>query len=131
MTTPLAAPGAGRACTLCGETAVVHWLRRLTDDELAVEQQRIQALRDEQLLLSDPALPPPVFPPMPGPDEFTRPVHACAAHGITLDAAALVHTKACTAPAVADLPGCNCTPETTPQLPPEPAPAPLPAGWGT
>lgn len=58
-------------------------------------------------------------------------VFACTDHAITLDLAALVHQPTCTAPNLANLPLCDCTPE------PAPAPEPLmqdvranlPASW--
>ncbi|MFG2722700.1 hypothetical protein ACGFW5_31040 [Streptomyces sp. NPDC048416] len=113
----------GAACTRCGGPAVVHWGRRLTDDEfaayLALEQER----RDRVALLADPQLPTPDFGPMPTPADCTRTIYGCAAHAIGLEAASLVHAKTCTAPP------CNCTPEAAPQPAPKPTPAPLPASW--
>lgn len=118
----------GPTCSLCGGTAVVHWQRRLTSDEVAAAQAIEQARRDEAVILADPQLPPPVFGPLPTCADWTRTVHGCIRHYITMDAAVLVHQAACTAPAEADLPGCNCTPEAA--VPdPEPEPAPMPPGW--
>ncbi|MFE9372261.1 hypothetical protein ACFYM2_21175 [Streptomyces sp. NPDC006711] len=114
---------AGPPCTRCGAPAVVHWGRRLTDDEfvayVALEQER----RDRTTLLADPQLPAPVFGPMPTPADCIRTIYGCADHAIGLDAASLVHAKTCTAPP------CTCTPEPTPAPEPEPAPPPLPASW--
>jgi hypothetical protein len=131
MTTPEPTPAApaGPVCTLCGKKAVVSWQRRLTPAEIAEAQALEQARRDQALLLADPQLPPPDFGPLPGCADWTRIVHGCATHGIEPDAAALIHQGDCTAPQVADLPGCDCTPEPTPQPALEPEPAPLPAGW--
>jgi hypothetical protein len=108
-------------------------LRRLTDDELAAHVSLEQGRRDERLLLADPQLPTPDFGPLPQPEECTRPVFACGAHAINQAAAVLVHTKACTAPNAADLPGCDCTPEPPPKSVPaeEPAPPRLPKHWIT
>ncbi|MGW2920410.1 hypothetical protein ACWDBF_21465 [Streptomyces angustmyceticus] len=130
--TPAEPMAMGPACALCGEPAVVQWRRRLTDDEFTQILKAEQDRRDEAILLADPANPP-VFGPMPQPGDYTTAVYACASHGITLDLAALVHSKTCTAPQVADLPECDCTPEPPP--PPDeefarPAPR-LPEGWHT
>lgn len=132
---PVPAPGpampAGPLCAACSADAVVHWLRRPTDAELAdviaIEKQR----REQLVLLADPQLPAPAFGPLPTADGTTRTVYACATHAISLDAAALIHASTCTAPNDADLPGCDCTPEAWPEPPAEePAAAqPLPAHW--
>lgn len=122
------APG-GPACALCGDAAVVHWQRRLTPDEVAAVQQIEQDRRDQVLLLADPDKPLPEFGPLPDCADYTRAVHGCISHAITLDAAALVHQGACTAPAADGLPGCDCTPEQPPQSDPGDEPAPLPEGW--
>lgn len=125
-------PRSGPACTACGEPAIVHWLRRLTDDELD-EVRRVESdRRAEVLRLADPQLPAPVFPPLPTGADFTRAVYSCGPHAITMDAAALVHASSCTAPNETDLPGCDCTPEPAPEAPVEAAPAaPLPDHWVT
>lgn len=122
-------PAQGPACTLCGGPAVVHWQRRLTADEVAVEQAKEQARRDEITRLADPQQPPPEFGPLPDCADYTAAVHGCIGHAITLNAASLVHQGTCTAPTEADLPGCNCTPEKAPQPDPDPEPVQLPAGW--
>ncbi|MFF4403821.1 hypothetical protein [Streptomyces sp. NPDC001404] len=109
---PAPSPMAGPVCRLCGERAVVHWQRRLTEAEFAahltLEHAAVQA-------------------------EYTTVVFACAAHAITLDAAARVHQATCTAPSARDLPGCDCTPEPAPPPDPEPTAADvaavLPPGW--
>lgn len=66
-----------------------------------------------------------------GDPEAVVPVHACAAHAITLAAAAHVHRADCPAPDPAVLPECGCTPEPLP--PPEPlgtdVMTTLPTGW--
>lgn len=121
---------AAPACARCDAPAVVHWVRRLTDGEfgevLRVEEER----RAEILSLADPQMPPPVFPPLPAGQDFTRTVYACGLHAITLDGAALIHASTCTAPNEADLPGCDCTPEQTPRdLIDEPSGPELPAHW--
>jgi hypothetical protein len=115
----------GPVCAACGAEAVAHWLRRLTDDELAAHVALEQAKRDERLLLADPQLPAPDFGPLPAASECTAPVFACGPHAISLDAAALVHAKTCTAPQETDLPSCDCTPEPAPE--PEPAATATPA----
>lgn len=119
----------GPVCTACGDTAVVHWQRRLTPAEIAVEQAKEQSRRDEAVLLADPALPPPEFGPLPDCTDWTHIVHGCLAHYITRDAAARIHQAACTAPNPAHTPGCDCTPEPLPPAPPEPPAAELPPGW--
>ncbi|MET9222325.1 hypothetical protein ABZX65_26665 [Streptomyces sp. NPDC003300] len=133
MTTPDVQPAplapTGPVCGLCGTPALVHWQRRLTGAEVAEQQAIEQGRRDEVVLLADPALPPPVFPPMPGFEDATRIVHGCIHHAITQDTAALTHQATCTAPTEADLPGCNCTPETAPTPDPEPPTPQLPPGW--
>lgn len=123
------APPAGPACTLCGGPAVVHWQRRLTADEVGDEQAKEQARREQVLALADPDKPLPEFGPLPDCADYTRAVHGCLRHAITLDAASLVHQGACTAPAEADLPGCDCTPEAAPGADPEPPAQELPPGW--
>lgn len=128
---PQPAPvAAGLTCAACDATPLVHWQRRLTDDELAAYIALEQARRDEEVLLADAQQAPPVFGPLPTEADVTRAVHACGQHAISIDAAALIHTKTCSAPNPATLPGCDCTPEPAPA--PEPAPtAPrLPASWG-
>lgn len=123
----------GPACTNCGEPAVVNWRRRLTADELAEHVRAEQDRRDQALLLADPQLPPPVFPPLPTGDDDTRTVYACAGHAITMDGAALIHASSCTAPNEAGMHGCDCAPEPHPDPAPEPAEDPmtarLPAHW--
>lgn len=119
MTEPDAVPAPGAAappqCALCGAAAVVHWLRRLTPDEIAAEQAKEQARRDEATLLADPQQPAPVFGPLPDCLDYTRAVHGCMSHAITADAAAHIHQATCRAPSEGDLPHCNCTPEQPPQ----------------
>ncbi|MFD9564356.1 hypothetical protein [Streptomyces sp. NPDC059994] len=131
MTIPASLEGTGPACALCGIRAVVHWQKRLSDDELDAYIALEQARRDSATELADPAGPPPAFPLLPTAQDCTRLVHGCADHGISLDRAALIHLKACTAPTVADLPGCNCTPEAAPDPEPDPVPVQLPPGWIT
>jgi hypothetical protein len=130
---PEPATSAGPTCSACGDEAVVNWRRRPTSDELAEHVTAEQSRRDQALLLADPQLPAPVFPPLPTSDDTTRTIYSCGAHAITMDAAALIHAATCTAPNEADLPGCNCTPEPLPAPEPEPADAPapsrLPAHW--
>lgn len=127
---PVTAPGP--TCAACTAPAVVHWLRRPTDDEASEVIQAEQRRRDVLRQLSDPQLPPPEFGPLPSADDMTRAVYACAGHAITADAASRVHASSCTAPNDADLPGCDCTPERLPQDPvaEEPGPA-LPDSWVT
>lgn len=135
LASPQPAPAipSGPLCAACGDTAVVHWQRRPTDDELA-EIVRVEKDRREQLLLlADPQLPAPQFPPLPAAETTTRIVHACADHAITLDAASRVHASSCTAPNEADLPDCDCTPEPVPEpefeAAADPASSRLPAHW--
>lgn len=120
----------GPVCAACGAEAVVNWRRRLTDDELAEHIRLEQERRDQVLLLADPQLPAPVFPPLPDGSDDTRTVYACGPHAIHMDAAALIHASSCTAPNETDLPGCDCTPELHPDDAPEP-PNTLPDHWQT
>lgn len=123
---------AGPSCGACGDTAVVNWRRRLTDDELADHVRLEQERRDLAVLLADPQLPPPLFPPLPDGSDDTRTIYACGPHAIHMDAAGLIHAKDCTAPNEGHLPDCDCTPEPAPQPVEEPEPAPnLPAHWQT
>jgi hypothetical protein len=123
---------AGPRCAACSGAAVVHWLRRPTDDEVADAVRVEQDRRAERLLLADPQLPKPEFGPLPTGDGMTRAVYACGPHAITMDAAAHIHASSCTAPNNADLPGCDCTPEPLPYSPvEEEAAAPLPDHWVT
>lgn len=119
------------ACALCGDTARVHWQRRLTPDEVAAEQAKEQARRDLVTKLADPQLSPPEFGPLPDCADWTHIVPACHAHAIHGhdNAAARIHQGTCTAPDPADLPGCNCEPEPLPEPEPEPGPVALPPGW--
>lgn len=119
----------GSGCTLCGATARVQWLRRLTADEVAEQQALEQARRDEILLNADPQLPVPTFPPMPDFADAVRAVYGCVNHAVGQDAAALIHGADCTAPDPKVLPHCNCTPEPAPAPDVDPDPLPLPAGW--
>lgn len=98
------------ACKLCGQPAELQWQRRPTDAELADLDAQETAWRDLILANSDPANPP-VFGPMPDATNTTMPVYACTTHAITGDLAALIHQASCTAPDMAYLPSCNCTPE--------------------
>lgn len=133
---PVASPPAlpsGPVCSACTDPAVVHWLRRPTDDELDDAQRVERERRERSLLLADPQLPEPDFGPLPAADTVTVPVYACPAHAISLDAAARIHQSGCTAPNEADLPGCDCTPEQLPEPEPvhafAPPTSPLPAHW--
>lgn len=114
----------GPVCAACGVSAVVHWQRRLTADEIATQQQIEQDRRDQVALLADPQLPAPVVPPMPDYLDATRIVPACGQHAIDIDSATLIHQATCSAP-----PTCDCTPETPPQPAPEPPTPELPPGW--
>jgi hypothetical protein len=111
----------------------VNWQRRPTEAEVAdvinTEEERRAVLQ----LLADPLLGPPEFGPLPIGDGMTRPVYACAQHAITLDGASLIHQSTCTAPNTDNLPGCDCTPETTAPAPLEQTPAALqlPDHWTT
>lgn len=121
--TVCAAPG-------CGESPVVQWSRRLTDAEFAAILTAEQRRRDAVLLLADPQLPAPVFGPLPVQADCVRAVHACGVHAIDLDAAAQVHGSACTAPDLAHLPACGCTPEPIPVSAPTAVPTvTLATGW--
>lgn len=113
-------------CGACGAPPLVHWQRRLTDDELAAYIGLEQVRREEQVLLADPQQAPPAFGPLPTEADVTRAVHACGQHAIGIDAAALIHTKTCAAP-----PTCTCTPEEPPEPEPLPGPPQLPASWIT
>lgn len=118
-------------CGACTSSAVVQWRRRPTAQEIA-EAVAVEEARREQLLASaDPRLPLPVFGPLPTGEDMIRTVYACAAHGITLDAAARIHMDTCTAPNPALAPGCDCTPEVPVPDPPAAPPVQLPAHWIT
>lgn len=122
----------GPTCDACGDTAVVNWRRRLTDRELAEHVRLEQERREQALLLADPQLPPPAFPPLPTGDDDTRTVYACGPHAITMDGAARIHAADCTAPNEGGEHGCDCTPEPAPKPTPEPEPAlALPDHWQT
>lgn len=101
------------ACNLCGADAVVHWQRRPTADEFSALLASEQAWRDGITALADPASPP-VFPPLPIATDYTIPVYACGNHPITLDLASHIHESTCTAPSTANLPSCDCSPESLP-----------------
>ncbi|MFC8676685.1 hypothetical protein ACFUEN_28870 [Streptomyces griseorubiginosus] len=128
--TPVSLP-AGPICSACASPAIVHWQRRPTDQELDALRQLEEDRRATALLLADPQLPAPVFPPLPTAADTCVAVYACGTHAITMDAAALVHQSSCTAPNDADLPGCDCTPEAHPTGPAaDTAPGPvLPDHW--
>ncbi|MBP5926698.1 hypothetical protein F3K32_42590 [Streptomyces sp. LBUM 1483] len=132
MATPTPEPTpvvVGPACTTCGGAAVVNWLRRPTEAEIAEAIAVEEARRERVRLLADPQLPPPEFGPLPTGEGMTRTVYACAEHAIPLAAAALVHASSCT-PANGV---CACTPETPPPAPVDgstrPSGRPLPANW--
>jgi hypothetical protein len=127
------APAAfGPTCGACGDTAVVNWRRRLTDDELAEHVRLEQERREQAMLLADPQLPAPTFPPLPDGTDDTRTVYACGPHAITMNGAALIHEGSCTAPSDRGEHGCDCTPEPTPKPTPEPEPVlALPDHWQT
>jgi hypothetical protein len=118
------APPPGPTCTACGAPAAVHWQRRLTEAEITQQQAIEQDRRREVALLADPAKPAPIFPPMPDFLDATTVAYGCTQHGISLDAASLIHQSACAAP-----PTCTCTPEAQPEPEPEPEPVQLPPGW--
>lgn len=99
-------------CYNCGEPAVVHWLRRPTEDEVAVqvaieEQRRAEVDAATGMPLSD-------YPPLPTAADMVIAVYACAEHPIHLDLAARVHASDC-APEPHHLPDCNCSPESAPE----------------
>ncbi|MET7944349.1 hypothetical protein [Streptomyces sp. NPDC005302] len=124
---PAPAP-AGPPCGLCGDSALVHWMRRPTDEEYAHYKALEQDRYNQTLLLADPQLPKPVQTPLIPAAEMTVAVYACGPHAITLEDAALIHSSACTAPNETDLPGHDCVAERLPAEPPE-EPGPLPAHW--
>lgn len=110
-------PPAGPACAACGTPAVVQWQRRPTDDELDAIHRLENDRRAHARKLADPQQPEPVYPPLPTGTDTSVAVYACAQHALTLTAAASIHASSCTAPNKADLPGCDCTPETLPAAP--------------
>src|SRR5690348_11195057 len=114
----------------CTTPPLVQWQRRPTSTELdgivTIEQDR----RAQALLLADPQQPAPEFGPLPTAQDTLIPVYGCGQHAIRIGLAALVHASDCTAPNLADLPSCNCTPEPAP--PPQPMHTeaqPLPDHW--
>ncbi|MEU6340295.1 hypothetical protein ABZ883_05000 [Streptomyces sp. NPDC046977] len=118
----------GPACALCGAPALVHWNRRLTDDEYADYERVELSRRAARRFLADPDRPAPTFRPLWDRGDTLHPVHACGKHAITMEAAALIHASSCTAPNEADLPGCDCVPEQPPGEP-ELHKTVLPAHW--
>ncbi|MBM9509981.1 hypothetical protein [Actinacidiphila acididurans] len=116
-------------CGYCGGPSAVHWARRLTADEIAAEQAKEQARRNEATALADPDGPEPIWPPLPDCLDYVHAVYGCLTHYITQDAAAHIHGPGCTAPRPELTPGCDCTPEPLPEPEPEPTPPPLPPGW--
>lgn len=128
-----AAPGRpGPTCHAadCTEPPLVQWQRRLTDHELAVEHAIIRGRQNAAYLMRDTQLPDPVFPPLPGPEDFTTAVYACGEHAIGIDAAARIHQAHCAGPDGDQLPECGCEPEALPG--PDPVvEQQLPAHWGT
>ncbi|MEU5596684.1 hypothetical protein [Streptomyces sp. NPDC020298] len=121
----------GPVCAACGAEAVVHWLRRPMDDELAAVIATERGRREQLMRVADPQLPAPVFGPPPSGDDMTVTVYACSPHAITLEAAAHIHASSCTAPNEVDLPSCDCTPEVRPQEPLEEPVRALPTHWVT
>lgn len=120
----------GPVCGACNAPALVNWRRRLTDAELNHHLHTEKGRRDEILLLADPQLPAPAFPPLPTGDDMTRTIYACGPHAIHMEAAGLIHQATCTAPNEQHLPDCDCTPEPHPEAIEE-TPAQLPAHWQT
>lgn len=127
---PMPPPRTGPLCGACSGRAVAHWQRRLTTAELAAHTSAEQDRRDRVLQQADPQQPAPHFGLLPQENDCTTPVFACAHHAISLDAAARIHRNTCTAPNLAHLPGCDCTPEpAAPPVEPDPAPGTLPNHW--
>lgn len=102
----------------CTNAAAAQWTRRPHADELATFDAAEQSRRDDILIFADPSLPPPTFPPLPTAEDTTVPVFGCSLHAITLDLACRVHQSTCTAPNLASLPACDCTPEPLPPADP-------------
>lgn len=100
-------------CQACPSEAVVHWVRRPTAVELASAIASETSRRDDITLLSDPDNPP-TFSDMPSAPDTVMAVYACVAHSLTLELAAHIHASGCTAPNVATLPNCDCSPEPLP-----------------
>lgn len=120
------------SCNACPEDLVVQWQRRPTDVEVAGLVAAEQERRALVLALADPAMPPPVFGPLPDAEATTIAVFACADHAISLDAAACIHSADCPAPHPDRLLDCGCDPEPHPG--PQPLIAPmtrLPSHWAT
>lgn len=112
---PTQRPGNTCHATGCTTPPLAQWQRRLTDEELAAEHTEIQRRRDVAYLLRDTTLPDPVFPPLPGPADFTRAVYSCGDHAIGIEAAARIHQAHCAGPDCAQLPECDCEPEVLPE----------------
>lgn len=91
-------------CNACGATAVVQWQRRPTEPELADYVAAEQARQTELGL-------PPEQHRLPTAADTVIAVFSCGTHAISVDLSTRVHASNCTAPNVADLPGCDCTPE--------------------
>ncbi|MFE2712225.1 hypothetical protein ACFXKI_09605 [Streptomyces mirabilis] len=110
----------------------MNWQRRLTDDELAEHVSAAEQRREQVVLMADPQLPAPVFPPLPDGSGDTHLLLACSEHAIDKDLAGRIHQKICTAPNEIGRWGCDCTPEPAPVAPVEEiAAAPLPDHWVT
>lgn len=115
----------------CAAAPLVHWTRRLTDDEAARELALEQWRRDGRILLRDTQLPMPDFGPMPDPAQYTYRVDACGKHAIDQDPAAQVHQAHCAQADPDALPGCRCEPEPLPKRTGFGQPQEMPAHWGT
>lgn len=135
MSTPeLAAPPplpSGPVCSHAGCTGrvVAQWRRRPTDGELDAHVALEETRREERLLLADPQLPPPVFPPLPSAEDTVIAVFACARHAIDIDLASRVHAADCRAPHEEHLPVCDCEPEPLPESESVEETVTLPTGW--
>lgn len=75
-------------CPVCGTAAKVQWQRHPTTAEIAA---------------------------FPAGQQLTAvTVYACDTHAISLALASRMHQSTCTAPNLAQLPGCSCTPDPSP-----------------
>jgi hypothetical protein len=96
-------------CGACGSSALVGWIRRPTESELAaIPVQHGGESADAT--------------------NTTVPVYACGSHAIAADLGSLVHQALCAGPSSPALPDCTCTPEPAPVAVPDPVQE-LPEGW--
>lgn len=108
----------------CTTPSLVHWQRRLTQDEIVTAHRAEQQRRDDR------ETPFPDGIPLTDPAEMSHLVHACGQHAIGMNAAALIHQADCPGPDSPNLPECGCEPEPAPEPTVRPEQQ-LPDHWGS